>query len=143
MKAFPTLVAVTVLTLGTGGCLRTYISHGERSPDGRNVAVVTGHGAWQRAYVDEGRKRVDVWIGPLYRKSDKEALFSHRYRYSGADLSWRIRWTSPQAVTVDLYDYGPGVLALDGAKSGAPSNHIATLEFVVDEKTGRFIEQRP
>jgi hypothetical protein len=92
--------------------------------------------------MDEGRKLVDVWIGPLNRKSDREALFYHRYKYIGADLDWQVRWGSPEDVTIDLYDYGPGVLAMGGAKTGAPSNHLATIEFMMDQENGRFTEKK-
>jgi hypothetical protein len=143
MRVFAILAAAALIVLGTGGCMRTYISRGERSPDGGNVLIVTSHGAWRRAYMDESRKLVDVWIGPLHRKSDREALYAHRYKYYGADLYWGIQWDSPQAVHVDLYDYGQGVLASDGARAGAPSNHLATLEFLVEKESGKFVEKKP
>jgi len=124
--------------------MRTYISTGApgiESPDGRTRLCVTSHGAWRRAYIDKSRKLVDVWIGPVSK--DDVTLFSHRYKFVGSDLAWHIHWTSPEAATVDLYDYGEGVLASDGRKSGAASNHIARIEYVIDKQSGKFIEKKP
>ena len=124
--------------------MRTYISTGApgiESPDARIRLCVTSHGAWRRAYIDKSRKLVDVWIGPV--STDDVALFSHRYKFVGSDLAWHIQWRSSDAVAVDLYDYGEGVLASDGRKSGAASNHIARIEYVIDKQSGKFIEKKP
>ena len=125
--------------MSVGGCSRTYLTHGGRSPDGQTEMVLTCHGGVWRAYMDTSRKLVDVWIGPL---DNSRTLFSHRYKYTGADIYWHISWSSLDAVGVDLYDYG-GVLASEGAKVGAASNHIAKLEFYKDKQTGKFIEREP
>ena len=90
--------------------------------------------------MDKSRKLVDVWIGPL---DNDKTLFSHRYKYTGSDIYWQINWSSPDAVGVDLYDYGEGVLANEGAKTGAASNHIAKLEFRKDKQTGKFTDRQP
>lgn len=143
MRAVAISLALAWAMLAAQGCARTYVGHGARSPDGKTILDVTCHGAVGRAYSDNTAKLVDVWIGPLYRKSDREALFTHRYKYHGADVYWDIRWNSSEAVTVDVFDYGDGVLASDGAKAGAQSNHIATMGYALDKPIGKFIEQKP
>jgi hypothetical protein len=143
VKAFAILTIAALLGFVGYGCTRTYLGHAQRSPDGRTILNVTCHGAVGRAYSDNTAKLVDVWIGPLYRKSDREALFTHRYKCHGADLYWDIRWNSTEAVTVDVFDYGEGVLASDGAKTGARSNHIVTLKYALDKQSGKFVEQKP
>jgi hypothetical protein len=143
MKALAIFLALTVVALASGGCMRTYISTGApgiQSADGRTRLCLTSHGAWCHAYIDKSRKLVDVWIGPV---STNDVMFSHRYKFVGSDLDWHIHWSSPEAVTVDLFDYGEGVLASAGRKTGAPSNHIATLEFQMDKQSGKFVERKP
>ena len=139
MKAFVILVPLTLLALCTGGCTRTYLSHGGASPDGYTELVVTCHGAVGRAYMAKSKKLVDVWIGPL---DNSTTLFSRRYKFTGSDVYWQVNWRSPNAVAVDLFDFGEGVLTSEGEKLGAPSNHIATLEFLKEKETGKFKEKK-
>lgn len=143
MRTLEISLALALVALAGQGCSGTYLSHGERSPDAKTVLIVTCRGAVGRAYSDNTGKLVDIWIGPLYRKSNREALFTHRYKCHGADIYWDIRWDSSEAVNVDIFDYGDGMLASEGAKTGAKSNNIVTLKYAVDRHNGKFIEQKP
>ena len=41
-----------------------------------------------------------------------------------------------------VYDYADDVSKYAARKTGAPSNHIATLAFYLDKSSGKFMEKR-
>jgi hypothetical protein len=63
-----------------------------------------------------------------------------KYVFNAAGLDWNVQWHGSDKVSVDFYDYGDGVSVYDARKTRAPSNHIATLTFQLDQQTHRFIE---
>ena len=144
MKPVATFFALFMLTLLSGGCTRTYISTGDpgvSSPDGDTRLILTGHGAYGRAYLDRTRKLLDVSIvrGAL---PNRQTLYYHRYKFVGADLWGHVEWDSTNRVDVHVYDYGDGVLAREAQESGTPSNHIATISFDLDIRSGKFVEKK-
>jgi hypothetical protein len=143
MKPPVTFFALLVLTV-VSGCTRTYISTGDpgvSSPDGDTRLILTGHGAYGRSYLDRTKKLLDVSIvrGALPKR---QMLYSHRYKFQGADLWGHVQWDSTNKVVVYVYDYGDGVYAREAQKSGTPSNHVATLFFELDRKSGKFAEKK-
>ena len=70
------------------------------------------------------------------------ALFQHSYTLTGSDIEWETHWTAPEAVSVELYDWGDGVSNYHNMKHMAASNHIVLLSFVLDKSTGKFSEKR-
>lgn len=123
------------------GCTRTYLSTGAAgvpSPDGDARFCLTVHGAYGRAYTDRTRKLLDVWIGrgPY---TNEVTLFSQRYKFVGADLWGDIKWISSNDVVMQVYDYPDGVSRYDAPRT---SNHIATLTFQLDQKSGKFFEKK-
>jgi hypothetical protein len=111
------------------------------SSDGDTRLILTGHGAYGRAYLNRTKKLLDVSVvrGAI---PNRQILFEHRYKFVGADLWGRVEWDSTNMVVVYVYDYADGVFAREARKNGTPSNHIATLSFELDKKTGKFIEKK-
>jgi len=142
MRQFTSILSLLILACVTG-CTRTYISTGAPgvpSPDGDKRFCLTAHGAYGHAYTDRTKKLLDVWIGhgPY---TNEVTLFSHRYKFAGADLWAHVQWISTNEVVMHVYDYPDGVSRYDAGKTGASSNHIATLTFHLDPKSGRFVEK--
>jgi hypothetical protein len=141
MRAFGTLLSLATFVVCCG-CTRTYISTGDTgipSPDGDTRLCFTAHGAYGHSYVDRTGKLFDVCI-KRGSPTNETILFLHRYRFVGSDVSAAAVWRSTNEVTVQVYDYGKGVSRYDARETNAPSNHIATLSFHLDEKTGKFVE---
>jgi hypothetical protein len=69
-------------------------------------------------------------------------LFQRSYTFAGPDVSWRTRWSAPEVVSVELYDWGEGVSNYNNMHHMTTSNHIALLSFALDKTTGRFIENK-
>jgi hypothetical protein len=142
-KPFHLLLAV-VLGLSLSGCFpHTVIGDGmgKPSPDGRLTLAVSSHGASRKAYVDFSKKRVYVWVMTNV-KEKPETLLNREYVLNGADLEWRTRWQSSQEVIVDFYDFGDKVSQYEAEKMGAPSNHVATISFVLDAASGKWSEKK-
>jgi hypothetical protein len=144
MQSLKHSLILTGCALFITGCTRTYISSGkpeQRSPDGMNYVSLVGHGAYGKAYSDQTKKLLDVQI-ERNTGTNETVLFSHRYKFVAADMSWSVRWTSPETLIVDVFDFAPGVTVYDAQKTGAASNHIATLMFITEKKTNKFVEDR-
>ena len=148
------------------GCISTYTAGFNESPDGKYL--VCGHirGAGGRAYSDNTKKTVFITIeakgtqrptvvtnyqnGAIVSesvvavngKADKP-LLEKKYRIRGSDVCWNATWGKDDNVTVFLYDYGPGVYREDARKNGNPKREIRTFYYMLDSKSGRFIEQSP
>jgi hypothetical protein len=145
MRALAKLLTLAALTCFGAGCSRTYISTGDPgvpSPDGSTTRICwTIHGAYGRSYIDKTRKLVDVCI-KRGQQPGPQVLFLERYKFVASDLDGDARWVSPGEVVLVLYDYGDGVSSYDASKTGATSNHIATLAFHLDKRSGKFTEKR-
>jgi len=138
---FPVLIAFTFLG---GGCTRTYLSTGDPgvpSPDGSTRLCLTRRGAYGCSYTENTKKLVDIDIRRGFG-TNETTLFSHRYRFVGSDVDVDILWSSPEEVVVQVYDYGLGVSHYTVPRTGAPSNHIATLTFQMDSMTRKFVEKK-
>jgi hypothetical protein len=141
MKSLEHFLVLAGCALLITGCTRTYVGRSTPSPDGTSYVSIVGHGAYSRAYVDHTKKLLDVQI-KRSTGTNETVLFSHRYKFVAADMSWDARWTSPKMLTLEVYDFGPGISVYDAEKTGAPSNHIATLVFTADKKANKFVEEK-
>ena len=108
----------------------------QRSPFQTPKPWANGH-----AYIDKTKKQVWIWISSI-STTNRTLLFEHSYILTGSDIQWQTHWSSSEAVSVELYDWGDGVSNYDNMKHMAASNHIALLSFVLDKNTSKFIEQR-
>lgn len=138
------LLLAVALGLSFSGCFQHTVigdGMGEPSPDGRLKLAVSSHGASRKAYIDFSKKRVYVRVMTSV-KEKPEMLLNREYVLNGADLEWRTHWQGPQEVTVDFYDFGDKVSKYDAEKTGAPSNHVATISFVVDAASGKWSEKK-
>src|SRR3954463_3172056 len=128
------LFLIAVLAVALSGCFtHTVIGNGmgKASPDGHLTMAISCHGASRKAYMDTTKKHVYVWI--MTNNLEKpESLFNGHYVFTGACLDWSILWQGASEVTVDFHDFGDRVSDVDAKKAGIPSNHIATLSFVLD-----------
>jgi hypothetical protein len=144
MRIFVTFLCIAAVAFISGGCTRTYISTGDPgipSPAGDTRLCLTAHGAYGRAYGDRTGKLLDICI-KRGAPTNETILFLHKYRFVGADLWGAVEWNSTNAVTVQVYDSGNGVSKYEARARAAPSNHIATLSFLMDKQTGKFKEIR-
>ena len=122
------------------GCTGDWISTGEPGvlcvydPDTR--MCLTSYAPYGRPYAEHNRKELDVRIG-RGPNATKVTLFSRSYKLVGADLWWHVDWSSTNEVALYVFDYGDGVLRAS-VQPGAPSNHIATINFCRDMQTGKF-----
>jgi len=124
------------------GCSYTEIGQDSRkSPDGRFGVSTECDGAYGHAYIDNTKKKFWVWIGSG-SGTNYTQLFKHHYIINGSDVDWQTRWSSDEAVSIEIYDWGDGVGNYDNMKHLAASNHIASLSFTLDKSTGKFVEQR-
>ncbi len=140
MKLSPVFVLV-LGCLGAAGCMHTVISgNATPSPDGEYKLWMAKHGAGGKAYTARTKKRVYLWIDSA--KTNRAPSFSKKYVFTAADLEADDCWTDSTGLTITFYDYGDGVLASEARKTGVPSNHVATLRFVRDPRTGGFIEKK-
>jgi hypothetical protein len=136
------VMLVVVLAIGFIGCSATENSDGlgTSSPDGRFRLAVLIDGAYGHAYDDKTRKKIWIQIGSG-SAANQTPLFDHTYILTGSDIEWQTRWSSAEAVSVELYDWGDGVNNYNNMKHMTASNHIALLSFVFDKSTGKFIER--
>ena len=125
------------------GCMHTVIGDGRGtlSPDGRFTLAISSHGASRKAYVDKSKKKVWIWIGSP-NSINAEPLFQQCYVLNGSDIQWQTHWSSAEAASVEVYDWGDGVSNYDNMHHLTASNHIALLLFILDKNTGKFVEQR-
>jgi hypothetical protein len=148
MKEFSLLIPFVASAVLLSGCfMHTVVGNGNgvESPDKRLTLRVECHGASRKAYVDLTKKRVFVVIWRKdsdYLHDDGKRLFLGKYVFAGADLCSDVRWHSSQDVTVDFFDFGDRVSCYDAEKTGARSNHIATLDFTWDPKTEQFVGKK-
>ena len=61
---------------------------------------------------------------------------------TGSDVEWETRWSSPETVSVELYDWGDGVSNYNNMNHLPSSNHIALLAFILDKNSGKFTEKK-
>ena len=125
------------------GCSHTTVGGGlgRTSPDGMFELQIQCDGANGHAYIDRTKKKVWVWIRSI-ASTNRSLLFEHSYTLTGSDVEWQTHWSSTEAVSVEIYDWGDGVSNYDNVGHMAASNHIALLSFVLDKSTGKFSEQK-
>jgi hypothetical protein len=145
MKALAKVLTVAALTCLTGACTRTYISTGDPgvpSTEGGTTRVCwTIHGAYGRSYIDKNKKLVDVCI-KCGNQPEPSILLLQRFKFVASDLEVYVQWLSPDEVSIEFHDYGDGVSSYDARKTGASSNHLRTLIFCSDKKSGKFLEKK-
>src|SRR5438128_1758099 len=120
------LLGLTILYLT--GCSYTHVGDGlgTPSPDGTFRLAVGIDGASRHAYVDKTKKK--VWIRIESGSGTNSAsLFQHGYVITGSDVTWKTSWSGPEAVSVELYDWGDGVSNYNNMNHMITSNHIALL----------------
>ena len=134
---------IATLALGFTGCSATEVGDGlgTPSPDGRLRLAVLIDGAYGHAYIDKTRKKIWIQIG-TGSAANYTPLFDHTYVLTGSDIEWKTHWSSTEAVSVELYDWGDGVSNYNNMEHMTASNHIALLSFILDKSTGKFIEKR-
>jgi hypothetical protein len=133
-----------MLTLCLAGCFsHTHVGDGlgTPSPDGKFRLAVGVDGASRHAYVDKTKKKVWIWIGSS-SGTNSTLLFEHAYVLTGSDVAWETRWSGPEAVSVEIYDWGDGVSNYNNMNHLTASNHIALLSFMLDKNTGKFTEKK-
>jgi len=103
------------------------------SPDGRVACIIRSP--------DEKRNRVTIWIG----RADGPHLttfLDEQYQVPRFAVAWSTYWLSNERVNVEFYNYnGRDVLSVFEPDENPPSNHIATLAFHLDHKSGRFTDK--
>lgn len=109
------------------------------SPDGKYRASIGCDGAYGHAYIDKTKKKFWVSIGSG-SDTNYALLFQHRYIITGSDVDWQTHWTSDEAVSIEIYDWGEGVSNYNNMNHMAASNHITSLSFALDKGTGKFVE---
>jgi len=141
MEKIALLALGSIGFLALCGCTHTVIGDGlgEPSPDGQHSLAIRSHGASGHAYVDKSKKRVYVSI---LQQGNQKALFQREYKFVAADLGWNTGWQSTTDVAVVFFDFGHKVTRSSAEKTGAPSNHVATLKFHRDSATGQFSEAK-
>ena len=117
------------------------VCKGTPSPDDKLRLAVGIDDASGHADVDRTKKIVSVSIG-RGDGLDWDPVFQRDYVLTGSDVAWETRWSSPEAVSVEFYDWGDGVSNHNNANHMTSSNHIALLSFVLDKTTGKFIEKK-
>jgi hypothetical protein len=143
MRSLVSLLLLAAAMLCFAGCTHTHVGDGEGtlSPDGRFRLAVGIDGASRHAYVDKTKKTVSILIGSG-SGTNWVCLYQHDYVLTGSDMTWETHWSSPEAVSVALYDWGDGVSNYNNMNHMTSSNHIALISFVRDKSTGKFIERK-
>jgi hypothetical protein len=102
---------------------------------------VESDGTPGHAYIDKTPKTIWVWIGSD-SGTNYVRLFRQNYAFIGSEIEWKTGWSSDEAVSVEFYDWGDRVYNYNNKNNMPASNHIATLSFVLDKTTGKFLEKR-
>ena len=138
------ILLFVVLALSLSGCGKPYTDmtdcDGTLSPDGKARLSVRVNGAPGYAYVNKSEKIIWLWI--VDANSDSKEFFRGGYSLTGSDVEWQTYWASADAVSVEFYDWGDGVSNYHNMSHAAASNHIATLSFILNKRTGEFTQRR-
>ena len=101
-----------LMAFALGGCALRMVTGGhEFSPDEKfriNVVVRTSPGV---PYSSMDKKTINIGIYAP-KQPDQEPhfyLFTGEYTFSAAHVEWNIEWHGTDRVTVDLFDFSPGV----------------------------------
>jgi hypothetical protein len=126
------------------GCMHTVISgSGTPSPDGQYELWMAKHGASGKAYTARTKKRVYLSLGPSSSNTNHiPPTLKKKYVFVAGDLAADEHWKNSDEVTIEFYDFGDGVYVDALERGRTPSNHVATLRFVRDSRTGGFVEQK-
>lgn len=106
MSKFIQALVAAASALCLTGC-PSYISVGNglgvSSPDGKLSLAVEIDGAYGHAYIDKTPKKILIQILSGDATNYKE-LFQHSCTLTGSDIQWQIHWSSPEEVSIELYD---------------------------------------
>jgi hypothetical protein len=133
----PTSILVSVVVCAS--CSRTVVGGYADSSDGKYRVYDRIFGAYGRPFVDNTTKTIRISI--VTSGDNERLLFRKEYRVVGSDISVNMIWDKEHNLKVDVYDYGPGVDAIDGRRNGSPTHHILTLSFSFDSNVGIFRQQ--
>jgi hypothetical protein len=134
-----TLLLLFCLVTAFLGCSRTVTGGYTDSPDNKYRLYLRTFGAYGHAFDDNTSKTLRITI--VENDNPKVTLFTKDYSIRGSSVSCNSIWDKEDNVTVVAFDYGPGVDRSDGESNGSPTNHIRTLAFRFDPKSGKFTEQ--
>jgi len=123
--------------------LRDFLAHyGERqdwksfAPDNRKWCVVN----FSHPNGHQGRKPISVWIS-RGEGTNRATLLDRRYKVSGSYVSWSTSWPSNDCVVLDIYDHGPGIRPIISYPGTLLSNHLMSLSFHLNNRTGLYEEE--
>jgi hypothetical protein len=77
------------------------------------------HAASGKAYTARTKKRVYVWLGPTSTDNPAPSL-NKKYVFVAGDLTSHIQWKGSDEVTIELFDFGDGVLASEARRLARP-----------------------
>jgi len=97
----------------SAGCTRTVVGGFSDSPDKKYRVYVRIYGAYGRAFIENTAKKVFITI--VENGADEKVLLKKGYRLRGSDLGCLPIWDKQHNLTVIVYDYGPGVIAMGSA----------------------------
>jgi hypothetical protein len=132
-KLFHSLIAL--LALGLVGCAYINVDDvpGSPSPDKKYSlhVVFVDHG---HPLFDKSKESVRVCVGILgeVNPMKQDQFFNYSYSFKKANIRQTTQWISSENVSVEIYT----------TKNTSISNHIATLSFIWDKATAKFIEQK-
>ena len=108
------------------------------SPDGRLSCAVICPDA------DRAKKtKKALWVSISAPHGNSETnLFERRYTFSGNYVEWTTRWNSNEDLVIDVFDYVLNPMTHLGPEAELPTNHLATLSFHRDRRTGRFTDEK-
>lgn len=68
-------------------------------------------------------------------------VFTKEYKVVGDDVTWDDKWVGDTALTLQIYDFGPGVSYYDKTNGPLSTNYIRTVAFHFVPTTSNFVEQ--
>jgi hypothetical protein len=157
---------VSALICCTGCRISTFTGGSNESPDGKYVVYGHTRGAGGRAYIDDTKKTVFITIetkgtqriailtnyqnGAIASETavavsgkPGKPLLEKKSQVRGSDVCWDATWGKGDSLTLFFYDYGPGVSYYAARKNGTRKREIRVFHYVLDAKSGRFVEQLP
>jgi len=139
MKRIGWRCALGLAALWVAGCSRTVIGGYADSPDKKYRVYGRVYGEYGRSFLDETDKTIRVSI--VAEGGSETLLFRKEYRVHGSDVGWDGAWHGSTNLVVVFFEYPRGVNRWDLTKQGTPTNHICTVTYLFDSKTGTFAEQ--
>jgi hypothetical protein len=125
--------------IGLAGCSRTYTGGYSDSPSGYYRIYGKVLGALGRRFIDHTTKTVRITI--VRTGTNEIVVFTKEYKVVGDDVSWDDKWVGDTALTLLIFDYGPGVSYYDKTNHVLSTNYLRTVALRIDPKTSNFVEQ--